>query len=287
VTSLRSAHSLTPAQDARSRTPAQIASSVTPLQAARDHPEIVAGLLAAAGLAWWWTAERMAGMDGGPGAGLGTLGWFTGSWAVMMAAMMLPAFAPALLAYVTLTHGNSKRRSLPFACGYLLTWTVAGVAAYGLYELGKALLGSDLAWHDGGRWASAAVLAAAAAYEFNPLKRSCLTRCRGQLGELRDGSRQPWSAALAMGARSGVWCLGCSWALTAALFALGVMSLTWMGLVAALVALEKIFPWPFPARLATAIVLVLIATAILAAPHQLPGFVVPTSGGTHSMKAMG
>ena len=40
-----------------------------------------AALLAAAGLAWWWTVERMAGMDAGPGGRLGTLGWFTGSWA--------------------------------------------------------------------------------------------------------------------------------------------------------------------------------------------------------------
>lgn len=34
---------------------------------ARKHPEAVAGLLATAGLAWWWAAERMAGMDAGAG----------------------------------------------------------------------------------------------------------------------------------------------------------------------------------------------------------------------------
>ena len=53
-----------------------------------------------------------------------------------------------------------------------------------------------------------------------------------------------------MGLRNGGWCLGCSWALMAALFALGVMSLTWMALIAALVALEKIGPWGRAARLA-------------------------------------
>ena len=45
-----------------------------------------------------------------------------------------------------------------------------------------------------------------------------------------------------MGARHGAWCVGCCWALMAALFALGVMSLAWMAFVAALIALEKTLP---------------------------------------------
>jgi predicted metal-binding membrane protein len=79
-----------------------------------------------------------------------------------------------------------------------------------------------------------------------PLKRACLTRCRGQVVDLDGVPRQSWSPALAMGARSGGWCIGCSWALMGALFALGVMSLTWMALIAALVALEKTCPWRSP-----------------------------------------
>ena len=90
-----------------------------------------------------------------------------------------------------------------------------------------------------------------------------------------------------MGARSGGWCIGCSWALMAALFALGVMSLTWMALVAGLVALEKTCPWPLAAKLATATVLAGLAAGILAAPHQVPGLVIPGPGGMHAMKAMG
>jgi predicted metal-binding membrane protein len=226
-------------------------------------------------------------MDAGPGTALGTLGWFTGSWVVMMAAMMLPSFAPTLGAYVTLAHGRGPSRWLFVACGYLLLWTAAGVAAYGAFELGKGLLASDLAWHRGGRWLSGGVIAAAAAYQFMPLKRACLARCRGQLGDLHDVSRQGWRAALAMGARSGGWCIGCSGALMAALFALGVMSLTWMALVAALVALEKASPWPFAARLATATVLAVLAAGILVAPHEILGLAVPGSGGMHAMRAMG
>jgi hypothetical protein len=64
------------------------------------------------------------------------------------------------------------------------------------------------------------------------------------------------------------------------------MSLTWMVLIAALVALEKTSPWPVAARIATATVLAALAVGILAAPHQVPGLVVPGSEGMHAMKAM-
>jgi predicted metal-binding membrane protein len=260
---------------------------MTPLEIARRRPEVLAGMLAAGGLGWWWTAERMAGMDSGPGADLGALGWFTGSWAVMMAAMMLPSFAPTAAAYVTISRVRGPGRWLLFTCGYLFVWTAAGLVAYAIFELGKALLAGDLAWHGGGRWLSGGVILAAAAYELIPLKRTCLTRCRGQLGEPSGALRQSWSAAVAMGARSGGWCIGCSWALMASLFALGVMSLGWMALVAGLVALEKAGPWPLAARLASAAVLVALGAGILVAPHEVPGLAVPGSQAMHAIKAMG
>jgi predicted metal-binding membrane protein len=259
---------------------------MTPVLAVRKYPEAVAALLATAGLAWWWTAERMAGMDVGPGTDLGALGWFTGVWVVMMAAMMLPSFAPTLTAYLTLTRRRAPTRWLPFAGGYLLAWAAAGLVAYGLFELGRVVLTSDLDWRGGGRWLAGGVIAAAAVYELVPLKGACLARCRGELDARRGDRNQAWAAALWMGLRSGGWCIGCSWALMAALFALGVMSLIWMALIAALVALEKLGPRPLGARLATALVLALLAAGILVAPHDVPGLVVPGSGGMHGTEAM-
>jgi predicted metal-binding membrane protein len=255
---------------------------MTPVAVARKHPEIFAGLLTLAALAWWWTVTRMAGMGAAPGTSLGTLGWFTGSWVVMMAAMMLPSLAPTLSAYATaFARRPAPGRWLLFAAGYLLVWTAAGVLAYGLFELGSSLFGSGLAWGRGGRWASGGVLALAAAYQFTPMKWACLSRCRGAL------EARPAHDALTMGVRSGGWCLGCSWALMAALFALGVMSITWMVVIAALVALEKTGPWRSSARLVTAAVLALLAVGILVAPHHVPGLVLPASGGIHAMHAMG
>jgi len=248
---------------------------------------MVAALLCAAGLAWWSTVDRMAGMDAGPGTDLGALGWFTGVWVVMMAAMMLPSLAPTAAVYAALTR-REPSRVLLFAGGYLLVWSAAGVVAYGLFELGKSLFAGALAWHGGGRWLAAGVLAAAALYQLTPYKRAFLLRCRSPLRFLRGRWREDRLGAFAMGLRSGEWCLGCSWALMAALFALGVMSITWMGLIAGLVALEKIGPWGRAAKIATAGVLGVLAVAILAVPHDVPGFVVPgASGSTHAMKAMG
>jgi predicted metal-binding membrane protein len=260
---------------------------MTALEAVRRRPAMAAALLGAAALAWWWTVERMAAMDAAPGADLGTLGWFAASWAVMMAAMMLPSLAPRLATFATVTRGRGPGRVLLFSCGYLLAWAAAGLVAYGLFELGKGLVGSDLPWAGGGRWVSGCVLALAAAYQFTPVKHACLTRCRGPLSDMQGVSRQGSSAALAMGLRNGAWCIGCSCALMAALFALGVMSLTWMALVAGLVAFEKTGPSAFAAKLATATVLAVLAVAILAAPQLVPGLVLPGSGGMHAMKAMG
>ncbi|MGH2909136.1 MAG: DUF2182 domain-containing protein, partial [Solirubrobacteraceae bacterium] len=73
------------------------------------------------------------------------------------------------------------------------------------------------------------------------------------------------------------------WALMAALFALGVMSLTWMAFVAALIAIEKTLPWRRVATWGTATVVLALAVAVVVAPHAVPGLVVP--GGPHG--AMG
>jgi predicted metal-binding membrane protein len=247
---------------------------------------VVALLLTAAGAAWWSTVDRMAGMYAGPSTRLGTLGWFMGVWTVMMAAMMLPSLVPTVAAYATLTGRREPSRPLLFACGYLLAWSAAGVAAYGLLALGKDLFAGALAWHMGGRWLTAGVLAIAALYEVTPIKDVCLVWCRNPRALLRRTWRDGRLGALAMGACNGGWCLGCSWALMATLFAVGVMNLTWMALVAALVTLEKFIPWRRPAVAVTAAFLLVLTVAIFAAPSNVPGFQVPggTSGAMHTMR---
>jgi predicted metal-binding membrane protein len=248
---------------------------------------VVLILLLTAGVAWWSSAAQMSGMDAGPGTELGTLVWFTGAWTVMMAAMMLPSVAPTAAAFAAPANRREPSRWLLFAGGYLLVWSVAGVVAYGLFELGRRLFAGGLAWGDGGQWLSAATLVLAAGYQLTPLKRACLAHCRSSWQVLSDEWREGRSHALAMGVRSAGWCIGSSWALMTVLFALGVMNLTWMVLVSILVAAEKLSPAPRSARTATAVLLAVLAVGVLAAPRDVPGLVVPGSpGAMHAMKTM-
>jgi predicted metal-binding membrane protein len=253
--------------------------------AVRARAGLVLVLLALAAAAWWSTADRMAGMDAGPGTDLGALGWFVGVWVVMMAAMMFPALAPTTALYARMTRQRGLDRPLLFAAGYLLVWGAAGLVAYALFAAGRSAVGGALAWHAGGRWFAGAILAAAALYELTPAKDICLGKCRSPLGFLLGSWRDGRRGALEMGARHAAWCLGCCWALMAGLFALGVMSLTWMAVIAALITVEKTIPWRRAATWGTAGVLIVLAIAVIAAPHDLPGLVVP-GGAQHAMHAM-
>jgi predicted metal-binding membrane protein len=254
--------------------------------AVRGRLGLVALLIAFTAAAWWSTADRMAGMDAGPGTDLGALGWFLGVWVVMMAAMMFPSLAPTVALYAKMTRRRGLDRPLLFASGYLLAWGTAGLGAYGLFALGRSLFGADLAWRSGGRWFAAGVIALAAVYELTPLKDVCLAKCRSPVGFLLGTWREGRFGALEMGVRHAGWCLGCCWALMAALFALGVMSLTWMAFVAVLIVLEKTLPWRRAVTWGTTVLLLALAIAIVAVPHDVPGLVVP--GGSHNaMHAMG
>jgi predicted metal-binding membrane protein len=247
------------------------------LAAARARLGLIALLVGLAAVAWWSTAERMGGMDEGPGTGLGAVGWFLGVWAVMMAAMMFPSVSPTVALYSRMARRTSRLGPAAFVAGYLATWTAAGLVAYALFDLGRSLLGSELAWDRAGRWVAGGTLVAAAAYELTPLKDVCLAKCRSPLGFLLGSWRDGTRGALSMGARHGAWCVGCCWALMASLFALGVMSLAWMAFVAALIALEKTLPWGRAVTYGTAAVLLVLGILLVAAPESIPGLTVPAA----------
>jgi len=257
----------------------------TAVAAARSRIGLVALLLALTAIAWWATVDRMAGMDAGPSSNLGALGWFVGVWVVMMAAMMLPALAPTVGLYATMTRCRGLDRPLVFAGSYLVVWGCAGVMGYGVVALGRSLLAGDVAWDSSGHWLAAGVLFAAAGYELTPLKDVCLSKCRSPLGFLLGSWRDGRRGAAELGARHAAWCLGCCWALMAGLFALGVMSLLWMALIAVLITLEKMLPWKRAVSWGTAALLLALAIGLAAAPEAVPGLVVPT-GSANTMSTM-
>src|SRR2546429_230865 len=84
-----------------------------------------------------------------------------------------------------------------------------------------------------GAVAAGGVIVAAGLYELTALKRWSLRRCR---------SAPPGGTAFRRGLAHGLHCVGCSGALMAVLFVLGVMSLFWMAVVAAAIFAEKVLP---------------------------------------------
>jgi predicted metal-binding membrane protein len=246
--------------------------------AIRTERALIALLLGVAGLAWWSTADRMEGMDRGPWTALGTFGWFVGLWLVMMAAMMLPSAIPAVALYSRLARDRTALSPIVFTSGYLAVWAAAGLVAFGVADAGSHVAGDSLSWSRGGRWLAGVALLCAAAYQLTPLKEACLSRCRTPFGLLLGSWRPGRLGGFRLGLASGAWCAGCCWALMASLFALGVMSIAWTALVAALVALEKTLPWRRVASRASAALLLALGVLLLSAPDLVPLLTLPESG---------
>jgi predicted metal-binding membrane protein len=255
--------------------------------AARSRLGIIAVLFALAGVSWWWTFDQMQGMDDGPWTGLGTLGWFAAVWVVMMAAMMFPSVAPTVALYSRMTRQGSALLPLLFVAGYLAVWGCVGLVAFAVAAAGGRFAGHALSWGGAGRWVAAATLILAAVYELTPLKDVCLGKCRSPLGFLLGSWRAGQLGALQMGAKNGAWCVACCWALMASLFALGIMSIVWMALVAALIAAEKTLPWRRVATYGTAAILLALGVLLLVAPDALPALTTPGSNPMPPMERMG
>jgi predicted metal-binding membrane protein len=198
--------------------------------------------LAAAG--WVIAVWQMNGMDMGTATQLGSFGAFIAVWVAMMAAMMLPGAVPAVLRHA---HAGGVRAVPLFASSYLAVWALAGVAVYAAYR-------------PHGTLAAGAVVIAAAVYEVTPLKRHFRRRCREATGS---------------GLKFGLCCAGSSLGLMAMLVALGVMSITWMALIAVLVLAQKLLPAKTAIDLPLALAIAGLGVLIVITPSLVPGLSPP------------
>jgi predicted metal-binding membrane protein len=227
----------------------------------RGRTTLVAALLGVALVAWIVTVQRMRGMDAGPGTALGPLGWYLGIWVTMMAAMMLPSTAPTVLMFARARRGVQV---WAFVFGYLVAWTVYGLAAYAVYRGIRAAAPSFLAWDGDGPWVAGGALAAAG-----------LRHCRSPLHFLLHGRPGPLGAVW-MGIEHGGLCVGCCFGLMLALFALGVMSLFWMAVVAALILVEKVLPGGEAFARLIAVGLIALGIWVAVSPASVPGLTQPS-----------
>jgi predicted metal-binding membrane protein len=209
---------------------------------------MAAALAATAGLAaafWVIAVRQMHGMDMGVATRLGSFASFTAVWVVMMAAMMLPGAAPAVLRRAQASDGV---RAVPLFIGsYLAVWALAGPAVYALYR-------------PHGPVAAGAVTVAAGVYELTPLKRHFRRRCR-------DSVRS--------GFQFGLCCAGSSIGLMLILLALGVMSITWMAVIAVIVFAQKLLPARAAIDVPLALAIAGLGTWIIIAPWSVPGLTPP------------
>ena len=204
-----------------------------------------------------------------PAMGAGSLVLLLVMWAVMMVGMMLPSAAPAALLYGTLVRKHAERgNALPavwvFVAGYLAAWT--------LFSAGAALLQAALAhaalltpmMASASKPLTTGLLLAAGVYQLTPLKNACLSKCRDPLRFFLMRWRPGAWGAFRMGLEHGAYCVGCCWALMLVLFAVGVMNLLWVALVAAFIFVEKLLPAGRVTSRVAGIALVLAAAAVAA-----------------------
>ena len=205
---------------------------------------VLTGTLGLAAACWAVAIWQMRGMDMGTATQLGSFGFFAAVWVAMMAAMMLPGAVPAVLRR---THAGGLRAVPLFIGSYLAVWALVGVAVYTLYRA-----------H--GYVAAGAVVIAAGAYEVTPLKLHFRRRCRDYLRS---------------GFRFGLCCAGSSLGLMAMLVALGVMSVTWMSVIAVLVLAQKLLPAKAAVDVPLALAITGLGTWIILAPSLVPGLTPP------------
>ncbi len=169
-------------------------------------------------------------------------------WSAMMAGMMLPSAAPALLIYARVARSGAEPdrpvlRAYLFAAGYLVCWTAFSAAATLLQAaLARAALLNPM-MESATPWLTAGIVVVAGLYQWSSVKRACLERCRTPVQWIVENWRRGAWGALRMGTAHGLYCVGCCWALMLLLFAGGVMSLWVIATLSVFVLVEKLGPF--------------------------------------------
>ena len=212
---------------------------------AMSYAPRAAALTATLGFAaasWVIAVRQMNGMDMGAATPLGSFAFFLVLWVAMMAAMMLPGAAPAVLRRA---HAGGVRAVPLFVGSYLAVWTLVGFAVFALYR-------------PHGAFVTGLVVIGAGLYELTPLKRDFRRRCRESAGSGFD---------------YGLCCLGSSVGLMLMFVALSVMSVTWMVVIAGIVLAQKLLPAKAAIDVPLALAIVGLGILIVTAPSYVPGLI--------------
>jgi predicted metal-binding membrane protein len=131
-----------------------------------------------------------------------------------------------------------------FAAGYVLVWTAFAFAVtLAQWVLERESLLTPAMAGSGGVFGGI-VMIAAGLYQWMPLKDACLRQCQAPWSFIQQhgGFRGDALGSLWLGARHGIYCVGCCWALMALLFVGGVMNVLWIAAIMVFVLAEKVVP---------------------------------------------
>jgi predicted metal-binding membrane protein len=261
--------------------------SLTALERAlrRDRALVALGLAFVLAPVWLWLARASLDMYGpmtGASAWMMRGTWdapytalIFAMWSAMMIGMMLPSAAPAVLIFARVARSGPEPdrpvlRAYLFAAGYLVSWAVFSGAATALQSLLAQRTLVTPMMESASPWLAAAILLVAGLYQWSPVKRACLNRCRAPAAFIVENWRPGALGALRLGAAHGVYCVGCCWALMLLLFAGGVMSLLWIAGLSLFVLFEKLSPWSEWGDRVTGAALIAVAAAF-ALVHAIRG----------------
>ncbi len=242
---------------------------------ARPKRLAVICVVALAALGWLYLAAMIAGTEGplaklGPGMGLldllpraldvlcqpdfgmGSMHHSAGAsalvalmWGAMTLAMMLPSAAPMILTYAQIADTAARKGERivsPFVivAGYTLVWLgFAVLATLTQFAFTRAAL-LDSAMRSASGLFSGAIFIAAGIYQFSALKHACLRQCQHPFPFFFANWATTPRGVFRLGVKQGLYCLGCCWAMTAVMFAVGVMNIIWMAGLGILMTFEKI-----------------------------------------------
>lgn len=203
-----------------------------------------AALIATLGLAaasWGVVVPRMSGMDMGVATPLGPFASFIVMWVLMMAAMMLPGVVPQAM---RLARADGRATAvLVFVGSYVAVWALFGAAAYAVYRPPATFV-------------AGVITIAAGLYEFTQLKQHFRRRC---------------CETVHSGLGFGLYCVGSSIGLMLMQVALGLMSITWMCVITAVVVAQKLLPPKAGIDAPVALAIVGLGILILVDPSAVPG----------------
>ncbi|MBI4276135.1 MAG: DUF2182 domain-containing protein [Rhizobiales bacterium] len=217
---------------------------------------VVASAIGARGDIWGFlqilcspTAAAAFGMPAAGPWGLGDIALVLLMWIAMVLAMMLPTASPMILTYAEIADtavGKGERVVSPFvlAGGYGAVWIGFAFAAALLQALLVRATLLDPAMAPAGLLLSGEIFVGAGLYQFSALKSACLTRCQSPFPFFFANWATTPQGVFALGARQGLHCLGCCWALMLVMLAVGTMNVVWMIALGVIMAAEKLTTTP-------------------------------------------